>query len=638
MNVIPLVRGYLLTFLLAPLSAVLAQEALSVAFPTTRESIESNLPSMEWERIDTSHFDSEEGVFGIEVWTHRGGMVGKIKVYSRDSESDRDDKIYNAEEFWLHLGEPVAHRRVSFYPGSAYEDITTFRDGKLVSSLTRFADSGGEQVPDISSAKFEETDPESLNDEEWVTQVFEDTSRNAEKMLVTAEVVQSLPGGKQSLLSQPYRIHLEDVSPDGSYALAWSIEGVGSPDWERWENESWQYLESFGEFPNMPISVVSLKTGSIVGQLGQDMGAEGWAEWSPDGRMFVYFVEVGHVVPLESSVYRVGPDGVSMIISDFPAAVGQIAMKELEKVGHPYCVRRSLTKSDDEEGSAVDTWISDISESGVFSVETSFGLHMESRLDQASLNIDLKIDPTTGALQLVSSKIAEFPQIPMNWEEAVEVISTSAASWLTSPPQVEEQYRFATWPETGILGLYNEFGAILTPEVIEVLLKRSLYKESTGFLNLYTPYEFARYDPQAIAEIDRELSRFLNPAVFATRGLYEAKFKTLARDFNEALRYWEEHPAELKRQGEVYLKHIKNGTLPDGYYLLDGDLADRLMEEYSSEFDAQLHYLTAIRFWMRRSIDGSKDEFASILQKTIRAFDSEYYSNNGFPDLIIDRP
>jgi len=595
---------------------------------------------MEWTRVDSSHFDSREGVFGIETWNYRGGPVGKVKVYLWDSDVDRDDGAYRSEEFWLHLGNPIATRNLSYYPGYSYEEEVIYENGRLISSLSRSAESELDQIPVTSSATFVESDPEMLSDQEWIVQMFDDSKSRAEKLLDTARTVQSLGGGTQPLLTRSYRIYLDDFSPDGKYALAWSIKGEAHPAWDRWETESWEYIYSLGEYPSMPISVISLETGAVIGQLNHDNGEDGWTEWARDESLFVYFRETSHVGPLESKVYRVSGDEVTMIIPDLPAAVGEIALKELEKAGHPYCAKRAMVAPGDAgDQGVVDTWISSVSEEGVFSFETTFEDQMEEALGHASLRLDLKIDATTGQLQLVSSEVADFQRVPLSWDEAGQVISTSASSWITSPPAVEEYYRFETYPETGILGLYNDFGGVLSPDVIEIVMKRSIYQRDIDGLNLYSPDDFARYNPEAIAEINRELSHLLNPAaVLATRGLYEAKFKALAQDFNAALRYWEENPAELKRQGEVYLKHIKDGTLPDGYYLLDGDIANFLMEEHASEWETQLHYLTAIRFWMRRSIDGSKDEFASILQKTIRAFDSEYFAKSGFPDLIIESP
>ncbi len=635
-----LFRVCLSAALLFLLHGGVAQEQLSVAYPTSRDAIEQALPSMEWRRVDTSHMDSLDGIIGIEIWSFSDGAPGKIKVHKRDLGSEEGSKSQISREIWLNFGTPVAERELFLYPGSAYEIEKGFRDGKLDSERSRSLDQEDGKIPDITTVSFEGSDPEFLADEEWTIQSFVDVKQRAKQLITASQAIGGMPGKGRSLMSRSHRIYLDNISPDGRYALAWEIEGNPSPDWARWEKESWDYLYSGGgSDPKLPISVISLQDGAVIGRLPHFNGEDGWADWARDGSFFVYSIETGHVGPIESSVYGVSPGGVSVVVPDLPGAVEGIALKELEAVNHPYSVRRTLMPQGPDDDSGVYIWIPSISEEGVIEVDTSFGRDYEGTLDQANLIVNVMIDPAAGGLRLVSSKIPEFAQIPMSWSEAENLLNTTAPTWITSPPVVDEYNQHSTAFDTGILALFNEFGKVLSPEVIEVVMKRSLYQSPSNYLDIYSPYEFSRYDPQAIGEINREVSRFLNPAtVMATRALYEAKFRDIARDFNEALRYWDQNPSDLKHQEAVYLQHIKDETLPDGYYLLDGDLADQLMEKYSDDYEVQLRYLTGLRFWMRRSIDGSKGEFASILQKTIQAFDSDYFSRSGLPNLIVNRP
>ncbi|MEM6915724.1 MAG: hypothetical protein AAF491_04075, partial [Verrucomicrobiota bacterium] len=258
------------------------------------------------------------------------------------------------------------------------------------------------------------------------------------------------------------------------------------------------------------------------------------------------------------------------------------------------------------------------------------------------VDLTLKANPATGDVALLSSRVAPFEAFPTSWEKFRETVMASATSWLQSPPGVVDYLQFETFIPDGVQHLYNLFGGFLNQDLIEVLTQRSLFVSGPHYPGGLIPdsrFDFGRYDPETVRAISDEMGRLLTPAmVGATQGLYRAEFSLMAKHFQEALHYWHANPGELQRQQTVYLDHLKNETLPEFYYLLDGNLAEGLMESYSDNWDDRTCYLTALRFWLRRSCDGSYDEFASILQQAIAAYDPAYFAYRGIPELKLEAP
>lgn len=272
------------------------------------------------------------------------------------------------------------------------------------------------------------------------------------------------------------------------------------------------------------------------------------------------------------------------------------------------------------------------------------GYAIESKFEgprrNAHIDLTLQTNFDNGTFQLISAELPDYEPVPTSWEKLKTLLMTSASEWLNVPPALPDYLQIETFHEDGILHLFNQFGSAIDPDMIEILVRQPLFLEGPhypGGIVTQSQFEFGHYDPAAVRSVTREFRKLLTPEmVEATRPLYDAKFRSMAHHFQESLLYWHNNPDELERQKTVYLKHLEEQTLPEFYYLLDGNLAEGLMNNYSDNWTEQSCYLTGLRFWLRRSCDRTFPEFADLLQNVIAAYEPNYYSAKGIPDLRVD--
>lgn len=619
--------------LLSGPSALLGQtEAIVQSIVDQSNTIDSRLARMTKLEVDASHADSNYGLGTVSVWTE-GGFVSKVRneIHSQDS--------VNIQEAWLQNGEPIFFFDRSEWYGTQDGTVSLneyryyLHNQEVIREMGRSASrpkGGSLDLTGVADVVNDDFDPE------YGRGLFDDRKLQTDEIIKTVQALTSQGGPSPDLLRWPYRVMLHTLSEGGRYAAAWGIESVPQPDWIRWETERYDYLTSIGD-PALTLHLVDLTTGNSLGRIESEFEPGGsapyfWMKWAPGDRFFLAGCDFRRATG-STSLYRVnGPQLVKT--SDLYSDLSRFAMNALREADHPY----AIDATDAMGFLDLKTLSPDGSISLTYAIESNF----EGTRRNASVDLTVKANLATGETVLLSSLVAPFEPFPTSWQKFGATLAASANQWIQTPPAIVDYLGFETFIEDGVHHLYNLFGGFLNPDLVEVLIQRPLFVSGPhypGGLVTTARFDFGRYDPEAIRAISNEMDRLLSPEIVSsTQGLYRAELGAMAKHFQEALQYWEANPEELERQKTVYLNHLKNETLPEFYYLLDGDLADQLMDSYSDNWDDRTCYLTALRFWLRRSCDGSYEEFASLLQKVVSTYDPAYFAYRGLPNLKLEAP
>lgn len=595
-------------------------------------AIEDLLPQMQSIQVDGDHTESNYGVGKVTIWLDQQTGYAKSKNELQAGNSTE------VQEMWM-LGNDIlfVFERSEWRSDDGSVDVNEMRyymhQGRVIREMTRRATFQRGQDLDISKVPHETVNDFELD---YATAIYEGQQEKGMSIARVAKALGQRPPNAPSLLSLPFRMFVDTLSPDGQYAVAFTIDGVARPDWIQWEKDQFAYLEALGN-PQVRTQLVSVWTGAVIGDLQGQFDADWrmgmWAKWSPDGYSFVYG-EDARWNTLYAGLYQVRGNTLSKV-ADVTQGLSKVAIEALKKVKHPYAI-----DTDEAHGFLN---VRALSNQGRLEVEYRIESKFEGDRNNAYIDIIVDYNYGNGQPTVVAANLPEYVPVAATWQELLNKISGEAMAWLSGPPALEDYLQTDTVCEnSGMVHLFNQFGKVLNPTAVEMIVGRPLYVSGPHFrgeINRFSQNEFGHYDPISIAMVNDAVSDALKtPAlVQATQVLYNAKFRSTIYDYQEALRYWESNPAELERQKQGYLQRIANNTLPEGgYYLLENNLAEQLMNDYSTDYERQLGLLSALRFWLRRSCDGSYGEFANMTQKVIQTYDRVYFSSKGLPDLLID--
>lgn len=618
------------------LSVVLCASVLSVSAQidatVTRivdefNAIEQGLGDMQRLSFDASHADGDYTFGQIEIWLDHG-EVAKVR------NEFRDEHNVSIQEYWITGNAPIFAYERSEWHGN--EDGTVnlneyryYLDGgqairEMSRSDTRPA-GGSHDLSNVAHQKNDDIDPE------YGRSLFEDKENQVVAILKVANAFSGNPVGAANLVSLPYRLLLQTLSPDGKRCFAWGIEGV-TPDWPRWERERYEYLETLGE-PRFVVHLVDLSSFRSIGTVEAEFEPGGmpwfWAKWSDDGGLVIAGSDYRWATG-GANAYRVAFGAITPL-ADLGAELSRLAIDLLRERDHPYAIDSS------EAAGFID--VKSFDGSGRLQIDYAIESKFEGSRRNARVAFDLQLDVDSGAVRQLAADLPDYVPVPTTWEKLASFFAKEAPSWMVTPPALPDYLQLETFINDGVHHLYNRYGNQVNQDLIEILIRRPLYLDGPhypGGVVTSAQYEFGRYDPESVRLISEGFASVLNGVFLqATRPIYEAEFASMARHFQESLRYWNENPAELERQKTAYLAAIANQTLPENYYLLEGNVGETLMMAYSADWDERTCYLTALRFWLRRACDGSFEEFADLLQRTIAAYDPAYFSQRGLPELQL---
>ncbi len=171
-----------------------------------------------------------------------------------------------------------------------------------------------------------------------------------------------------------------------------------------------------------------------------------------------------------------------------------------------------------------------------------------------------------------------------------------------------------------------------------------------GGLVLDAPDSFGHYNPEFVVRLRRALLPGAADAAFqsATQDVYDAFVAPLARIFFVTRRKLMMNPAYLEQETRAYLVLVNAGTLPRWYYekyfyFMNPSFVDRENDQdylMSNGFDGGWDgnmVKTCVAFWIRRSIDGTSDEFNEGLELLLKTYDGDFLLGGAMAEPVLER-
>lgn len=212
-------------------------------------------------------------------------------------------------------------------------------------------------------------------------------------------------------------------------------------------------------------------------------------------------------------------------------------------------------------------------------------------------------------------------------------IKLTVADWqnMRANAQLEPEYISSWIPESGIRGRYQVARQVLSKAVLESIVgeKAFLSGPHKKSVNYNSTREFGRYNPEFLTKLRQSLASLFSNKIFVdnAQALYDSELKQYLRTFYLAyevgannqevmdgyLAILSKEPREYA--GNVFLSEPSN-FLQEAFR----SFAESIEEEGYDVYEG----FTCPGFWVRRSIDGTADEFFELLTLTIHTFDPEF--------------
>lgn len=218
-------------------------------------------------------------------------------------------------------------------------------------------------------------------------------------------------------------------------------------------------------------------------------------------------------------------------------------------------------------------------------------------------------------------------------KELRESVNTTVSNWenVLSTVDVSYENTFSDIPESGIRGRYEQYKKYLGISILESVVGEKVFLSGphSTILNYKSQDQFGRYNPLFLKKLGENLKFLFKNKTFVenTQAHYDTKLKQYLRVFYLSYKV----AANNKKVMAGYLDAIAN---PEKYDYMDGrikgpsyflqesfrDFAEGLEKNGYNVYEA----FTCPAFWIRRSIDGTQDEFYEILKLTLKTFDPEF--------------
>lgn len=212
-----------------------------------------------------------------------------------------------------------------------------------------------------------------------------------------------------------------------------------------------------------------------------------------------------------------------------------------------------------------------------------------------------------------------------------EILGQAVSSWSVLQKKTTQSYQSTgtLYPEFGVRGRYAILKPLINPAILEELVGEKVYRSGPhrGANIDYTDEEaFGYYNPAFLKKLLPTLTSLSDNKLFvkSTQGLYNREFRDVLRVFFQA------YPVAANRKdiqdGFLAILNMprssrKNPYAIDAYF---NDVFSGFAREMEGQGYDELEGYMAARFWVRRSIDGTADEFYRMLRLAIRTFDPTF--------------
>lgn len=233
----------------------------------------------------------------------------------------------------------------------------------------------------------------------------------------------------------------------------------------------------------------------------------------------------------------------------------------------------------------------------------------------------------TIALCLVLIASTSFAQSKEDYAKFKTVLTDLVNNWV-DPVAGNEYEESNTWlPELGVRGKYFANKKTLSLLKIAEVVGEPLFVSGPhkGEPDYTAGDDFGHYNAKFLTKLNVLLAKTLKDKKFAAlaKNLYNNAFKNYMRC------YWRSYQRvindkEVKTEAVAqYLALMKEAEGGDAGFEMQ-QYFDELAKEYEAEGLDWYEFTTTAAFWLRRSIDGTDDEFYSLLKRVMTAFDKEY--------------
>jgi len=186
----------------------------------------------------------------------------------------------------------------------------------------------------------------------------------------------------------------------------------------------------------------------------------------------------------------------------------------------------------------------------------------------------------------------------------------------------EEYEQPSSWV-TGIRMLIEHASPIVNLQKVRFLSPYEIFLSSPHDSTFnWNSNEFAHYNPEFLNWATDYLIPGAEDESFreATQAIYDKHLSMLARAYGRTYAYLRLDPDFVEREKELYLAYLASGGGEN--YFNSGDF-DSFFEDMELLQPGVFPYYahTAAGFWIRREIDGTADEFITLINKLIDTYD-----------------
>ncbi len=211
-------------------------------------------------------------------------------------------------------------------------------------------------------------------------------------------------------------------------------------------------------------------------------------------------------------------------------------------------------------------------------------------------------------------------------EPAVFKIMEVTALWDLLKSNYEPiRERDDTWLDVGLRSKYAMARNYASMDVIEATFGQPIFLRGphNGDLDFNSTTSFGYYNPNFIASVHKAVEATLANPMFKAmgKGVYEKHLKSMAHTYIDAHKYLKEQDDLRNTLTQEYLLMMAK---PEG--TMDGSLQEKFrgyaekMENSTAKSNIYEAF-TAPAFWLRRSIDGTDDEFVALLKMVVTEFE-----------------
>ncbi|GJM33843.1 MAG: hypothetical protein DHS20C18_28440 [Saprospiraceae bacterium] len=211
----------------------------------------------------------------------------------------------------------------------------------------------------------------------------------------------------------------------------------------------------------------------------------------------------------------------------------------------------------------------------------------------------------------------------------VEKLNAATSSWESITSQAPESYEFTWIPDLGVRGRYQMAKSVLSKKMVEAIVgeKAFLSGPHTDEINYSSATAFGHYNPKFLTQLHKVLENTYHNKTFVAgfQSFYDQELKGYLRTFY--LTYEAGINNEPTKTG--YLSRIAqpvesrtDATDDPSFYLQEAfrSVADAIESQGYDWYEGA----TCPSFWLRRSIDGTADEFHDLLILTLKTFDRDF--------------